>query len=49
VPTILDGLGLDLAPHLLEGRSLLGLTRGTATTWRDAAFSELVWSFNGAR
>ena len=49
VPTILDGLGLDLAPHLLEGRSLLGLTRGTATTWRDAVFSELDWTFKGAR
>ncbi len=49
VPTILDGLGLDAAPHLLEGRSLLGLTRGTATAWRDAVVSELDWTFRGAR
>jgi arylsulfatase A-like enzyme len=49
VPTILDALGLPAAPHALEGRSLLGLTRGTATAWRDAAFSELDWTFRGAR
>ena len=28
VPTILDALALDAAPHLVEGRSLLPLTRG---------------------
>jgi len=49
VPTILDALGCDMAPHLLEGRSLLGATRGTAATWREAAFSELDWTFRGAR
>jgi arylsulfatase A-like enzyme len=49
VPTILDGLGLDAAEHVVEGRSLLGLTRGTAASWRDAVFSELDWTFRGAR
>lgn len=50
VPTILEALGLPPAPHLIEGRSLLGLTRGQpGETWRDAAFSELDWTFRGAR
>ncbi|HYF06142.1 MAG TPA: sulfatase-like hydrolase/transferase [Acetobacteraceae bacterium] len=49
VPTILDALGLDPAPHVVEGRSLLGPTRGTAGAWRDAVFSELDWTFRGAR
>lgn len=49
VPTILDALGLPPAPHLIEGRSLLGLTRGDPADWRDAAFSELDWTFRGAR
>jgi arylsulfatase A-like enzyme len=49
VPTILDALGLDGAEHVVEGRSLLGLTRGTAASWRDAVFSELDWTFRGAR
>jgi len=49
VPTILDALGLPAAPHLLEGRSLLDLTRGRGEPWRDAAFSELDWTFRGAR
>jgi arylsulfatase A-like enzyme len=50
VPTILDALGLDPAEHLVEGRSLLALTRGAgADPWRDAVFSELDWTFRGAR
>jgi arylsulfatase A-like enzyme len=58
VPTILDALGLDPAEHLVEGRSLLALTRGAAPcartgdgapAWRDAVFSELDWTFRGAR
>jgi arylsulfatase A-like enzyme len=49
-PTILDALGLDLAPHAIEGRSLLPLLRGAAVTeWRDCVFSELDWTFRGAR
>ncbi len=49
LPSFLDALGLDAAPHLLEGRSLLPLTRGTASDWRDAVFSELDWTFRAAR
>ena len=49
VPTILDALELPAAPHLIEGRSLLDLTRGRGAPWRDAAFSELDWTFRGAR
>ena len=50
VPTILDALGLDAAEHVVEGRSLLPLTRGAADlAWRDAVFSELDWTFRGAR
>jgi len=49
VPTILDALALDPAAHVVEGRSLLPLTRGGAAAWRDCAFSELDWTFRGAR
>jgi arylsulfatase A-like enzyme len=49
VPTILEALGCDPAEHLVEGRSLLAATRGGAGAWRDAAFSELDWTFRGAR
>ncbi|WP_439551902.1 sulfatase-like hydrolase/transferase [Falsiroseomonas sp.] len=49
VPTILDALGLPAAEHRVEGRSLLPLTRGVATPWRDAVVSELDWTFRGAR
>ena len=49
VPTVLDALGLPEQPHLLEGRSLLPLTRGTATAWRDHVVSELDWTFRAAR
>ncbi|MBU8543744.1 MULTISPECIES: sulfatase-like hydrolase/transferase [Roseomonadaceae] len=49
VPTFLDALGLDPAPHLLEGRSLLPLTRGQGVPWRDSVVSELDWTFRGAR
>lgn len=51
VPTILDALSLDPAEHVVEGRSLLPLTRGTAAPdgWRDAVVSELDWTFRGAR
>jgi arylsulfatase A-like enzyme len=49
VPTILDALGLDPAEHLVEGRSLLPLTRGGSPAWRDAVVSELDWTFRGAR
>jgi arylsulfatase A-like enzyme len=50
VPTILDALGLAGAPHRIEGRSLLALTRGApAADWRDAAFAELDYGFRRAR
>ncbi|GGG40624.1 sulfatase [Caldovatus sediminis] len=50
VPTILDALALDPAPHLVEGRSLLPLARGASPpAWRDAVVSELDWTFRGAR
>jgi arylsulfatase A-like enzyme len=49
VPTILDALGLDPTPHLIEGRSLLPLLHGAQGDWREAAFSELDWTFKGAR
>ncbi|WP_431282432.1 sulfatase-like hydrolase/transferase [Humitalea sp. 24SJ18S-53] len=49
LPTILEALGLDPALHLMEGRSLLPATRGRQGPWRDAVFSELDWSFRGAR
>jgi arylsulfatase A-like enzyme len=49
VPTILDALGLPAAEHVVEGRSLLALTRGEPAEWREAAFSELDWTFRGAR
>jgi arylsulfatase A-like enzyme len=50
VPTILDALGCDPAAHVVEGRSLLPALRGIADgEWRDAAFSELDWTFRGAR
>ncbi|GGX15026.1 sulfatase [Pigmentiphaga litoralis] len=49
LPTMLDALGMLPPAQRIEGRSLLGLTRGHADTWRDAAFSELDYSFRGAR
>ena len=50
LPTCLDALQCDPAAHLIEGRSLLPLTRGPApAVWRDAAFSELDYSFRQAR
>jgi arylsulfatase A-like enzyme len=45
VPTILDALALDPAEHLVEGRSLLGLTRGGgASRCRSAAGARLIGS-----
>jgi len=45
VPTVLDALGLDPVPHIVEGRSLLPVTRGEAEGWRDQAVAELDYSF----
>ncbi|WP_374443165.1 alkaline phosphatase family protein [Stella sp.] len=50
LPTFLDVLGLDPATHLVEGRSLTPLLRGPSpATWREAAVSELDYSFRQAR
>lgn len=52
VPTTLDALGLPPSRHLVEGRSLLALTRAQAAlspAWREAVFSELDYSFREAR
>lgn len=50
VPTIVDALGIAGAPHRIEGRSLLPMTRGeTVAEWRDAAFAELDYGFRRAR
>jgi arylsulfatase A-like enzyme len=50
VPTILDALGISSPSHRIEGRSLLPLTRSAGPdSWRDAAFSELDYSYRRAR
>jgi arylsulfatase A-like enzyme len=49
VPTVLDALGIHAPSQRLEGCSLLPLTRGHDTVWRDAAFAELDYSFREAR
>ena len=50
VPTILDVLGLQDAPHVVEGHSLVPLLAGSGGSgWRDAVFSELDYSFRDAR
>jgi arylsulfatase A-like enzyme len=51
VPTTLAALGLPANEHLVEGRSLLPLLRAEAagSSWRDAVFSELDYSFREAR
>ncbi len=51
LPTCLDALRADVHPHRLEGRSLLPLLRGweSASAWREAAFSELDYTFRQAR
>ncbi|MDH5285145.1 MAG: sulfatase-like hydrolase/transferase [Betaproteobacteria bacterium] len=50
VPTALESLGLDPAAHRVEGRSLVPWLAGaTPPQWREAAFSELDWSYRGAR
>jgi arylsulfatase A-like enzyme len=55
VPTILESLGLPRHDNVVEGRSLIPLTRGaksensTPVAWRDAVFSELDYSFREAR
>jgi arylsulfatase A-like enzyme len=49
VPSILDALAQDPAEHLVEGRSLLGPDARHRGRLAQAAFSELDWTFRGAR
>ncbi len=51
LPTLLDAVGLPLAPHAhrLEGQSLLPLLHAAAPSWRDAVFSEADYSYRQAR
>ena len=48
--TFVDAVGGPPLDHILEGRSLLSLTRGKApSSWRSAAVSELDYAFRQAR
>jgi len=49
LPTILDGLGLPIPSHRVEGRSLMPLLRGETPPWRDFVYAELDYSFRQAR
>lgn len=50
LPTFVDALGGEPAPHRLEGRSLLSLLRdGSTEGWRDAIFSEADYAWRHAR
>lgn len=49
VPTVLQALGLPVAEHRIEGRSLLPLTRAADPEWRDTVVSELDFSYKAAR
>jgi arylsulfatase A-like enzyme len=49
-PTFIEALGGQAPDHILEGRSLLPLLRGSpVSSWRDVAVSELDYSFRAAR
>lgn len=49
-PTFVEFFGAEPASHILEGRSLLAVTRVRASgEWRDAVFSECDYAFRGAR
>jgi arylsulfatase A-like enzyme len=47
-PTFVRAAGGPALDHIFEGRSLLPLLRGVPTEWRDAAVSELDYSFRRA-
>ncbi len=49
VPTVLETLGLPVPRGRIEGRSLVPLLHGQQPAWRDAVYSELDYSFKGAR
>ncbi|MCP5265087.1 MAG: sulfatase-like hydrolase/transferase [Burkholderiaceae bacterium] len=44
VPTFIDAIGGEVATHVIEGRSLLGLLRGGKAPQRDAVFAEMDYS-----
>jgi arylsulfatase A-like enzyme len=49
-PTFIEFVGGGVPDHILEGRSLLPLLRGTATpSWRSFAVSELDYAFRATR
>ncbi|MCT7377877.1 alkaline phosphatase family protein [Chelativorans salis] len=48
-PTFIEAMGGEVPEHILEGRSLLGLTRGERREWRNAAVSECDYAFRRAR
>ena len=49
VPTIVDFMGGDVQSHILEGRSLLGLTRAQDVDWRQCIFSQADFSHTPIR
>ena len=50
MPTFLDALDIEAPGHLLEGRSLLPLTRGPEPdSWREFAVSEIDYAYREAR
>ena len=49
-PTVLEVLGVEGPSHRIEGRSLVPLLHGTVPSgWRDFVYSELDYSYRGAR
>src|SRR5690606_13014095 len=48
-PTFVEAAGGAVPEHILEGRSLLPLLRGTPAEWRDAVVSECDYAFRKAR
>lgn len=49
VPTIVDFMGGEVQGNILEGRSLVPLTRGLDVDWRTCAFSEADFGRSPAR
>lgn len=49
VPTFVDWFGGVARPHVLEGRSLLPLLRGTDPPWREVVVSEYDYAMRRAR
>lgn len=48
-PTFVAAAGGNPSGHILEGRSLTGLSRNTARVWRDHVISECDYAFRAAR